>query len=444
MRHGLLIIAATLLASSPALGQTIVIDDQDGSAAGFTTTGNDWTTWGMLGYGLDGGDTDYHYLSHTVGGNDRVGTASWTPDIPTAGTWAISTWFRRTENRTDDADHFIYDGTGGVVHISIDQQGEGASGWVDLGQYWCGAGVGGCSVTLDGTDDNQSDEANAVQYVLISADGDPPEPEPAPDCAEFPGLGPHTQEVYATAIAAVDWESSTLASDAPDGLEATTPNVDAGEYLHASGWELCDPPGEETIDAVTIEVLARTQYSSGQYALDLLLHAGGAAQTVFTGTSLQWHGVDVTGDLAIVSWIDAAALTGQLQLWDHPGGERDSDAWVDSWRMIVDYTSTAAPDDGGDDDDDGDDEPPADDDDDATPESDDDDAVEDDDDATPESDDDDTVEDDFSVLDGGDSAGDPDGSDFGGCSCDQDLEMSAALLPGLLLLPGLALRRRRP
>ena len=438
MRHGALILALLLPAAAHA--QTIIIDDQDGAGAGFTTTGNDWTTWGMLGYGLDGADTEYHYLSHTVGGNDRVGTATWTPTIPTAGTYAISTWFRRTENRTDDADHFIYDGAGGVTHISLDQQGEGASGWVDLGQHWCAEGVGGCYVVLDGTDDNQSDEANAIQYVLVSADGDPPEPEPEPDCEEWPGFGAHTMEAYATTTAAVDWESSTLATGAPDGLEAHTPNVDAGEYLHASGWELCDPPGEETIDAVTIEVLVRTQYSSGPYALNLLLHAGGAAQTVFTGTSLTWWGVDVTAEVT-PDWVSIAALTGQLQLWDHPNGNRDSDAWVDSWRILVDYTTTTDPNDVGDDDDDDDDTPPeGDDDDDATPESDDDDAVED-----PEGDDDDSTvvdeesddDDDAVVFEEQPEADGASDEIIVGCSCDQDLSMSV-LLPLALL----GLRRR--
>jgi hypothetical protein len=448
----LLLAAALVAAPSTLAAQTIVIDDQDGAAAGFTTTGNDWTTWGTLGYGFDGGDTDYHYLSHTVGGSDRVGTASWTPDIPTAGTWEITTWFRRTDNRTDDADHFIYDGAGGVTHISLDQRGNGASGWVDLGQHWCAQGGGGCSVTLDGTDDNQSDEANAVRFVLVTPDEDPPEPEPQPGCDEFPGLGAHSQEAWATTAAAVDWADPSLATGAPDGAEAQSPNVDAGEYLHGAGWNLCDPPGDETIDQVTIEVLARTQYSSGQYALDLLLHAGGAAQTVFTGTSLAWHGVDVTSDLGAPTWIGAAGLTGQLQLAAHPGGERDSDAWVDAWRIVVDYTTTAAP---GDDDDaaDDDDATPPDpvDDDDATP-----DEPDDDDDATPDEppvDDDDATDepDDQEDLPGSlddDDVDGPDGDDADGsvaqldaCACDQTVEPELALLP-LLLLP-LGLRRRR-
>ena len=438
MKYILPMILVALAWSGPAAAQSIIIDDSDG-APEFTMTGDDWTTWGMLGYGYDSGDTDYHYLSHTVGGNDRVGTATWTPDIPTAGTYQISTWFRLTDNRTDDADHFIYDGLGGSTHISLDQRGSGASGWVDLGQHWCAEGVGGCYVVLDGTDDNQSDEANAVKFELITPE-DPPEPEPVPGCDEFIGIGPHSQEAFAAATSAVDWESAGLATGAPDGQEAHTPNVDAGEYLHGSGWDLCDPIGDETIDGVTIEVLARTQYSSGVYALDLLLHGGGGAQAVFTGTSLNWHGVDVTADLASWTWTDANALIGQLQLASHPGGERDSDAWVDAWRILVDYTTTAGPDDGDDDDAATDDDDVAPDDDDTEPAEDDDDAVDDDDAAADDDDsepveDDDDVADDLATGDGGAAPGDvPD------CSCDQDIAAGMALLP-LLLCP-LALRRR--
>lgn len=459
----LAVLAALLAAATPSIAQTIIIDDADG-APGFTLTGNDWTTWGMIGYGFDGGDTDYHYLSHTVGGNDRRGTATWTPDIPTAGTWQIETWFRRTENRTDDADHYVYDGLGGSTHTSLDQRGSGASGWIDLGQHWCAAGWGGCSVVLDGTDDDQSDEANAVRFTLVAAEN-PPEPELPPDCEAFPGLGAHAQEVQATQVSGADWTDTSAAVGAPDGVEAQTPNADAGEYLQVDGWgDLCDPPGEETIDAVYVEVFARTQYQSGQYALDLLLTGGGAASTVFTGTSAAWRSVDVTSDLAAWTWADPAGVVGHLSLWDHPGGERDSDAWVDAWRLRVEYTTTAAP---GDDDDDvapeDDDDVQPEDDDDALPEddddagADDDDAGVDDDDTEPDQPDDDDVvpqDDDDSAPLMDDDAGqeqddlaldDPEGlptDAVSGCACDQDVGGEPLALLPLVGLPLLGWRRR--
>ena len=438
-------LGALLGVPSAALGQTIVIDDSDGPPT-FTLTGNDWTTWGMLGYGYDGADTDYHYLSHTVGGPDRVGTASWTPDIPTAGNYAISTWFRMTENRTNDADHFIYDGNGGQTHISIDQTGDGASGWVDLGTYYCTAGVGGCSVVLDGTDDNQSDEANAVKFEFVSGgaptgDDDDDDDDDAPDpCGDGPPEpGSWIQESFAGSAMGNDWSSVLAATGAPDGAEAHTPNADAGEFLSAGGFALCDPDGDEVIDSVELEVLARTQYASGQYQLNLELHGGGAAGTVFTGTTLQWHTVDVTGDQSSWSWTDANDLLATVQLDSQPGGYRDSDAWVDAVRVRVTYTVAEPPPEDGDDDDATED---VGDDDDST-----DDGIGDDDDATVDGGDDDDSADPVDDPADDDPPGQLPTDDVtstlpdSGCSCEQTLDSGVAFgLIGLLLLP---LVRRR-
>ena len=392
-----------------AQAQTVVIDDQDG-APGFTTTGNDWTTWGMSGYGLDGADTTYHYLSHTVGGADRVGTATWTPDIPTAGTWQISTWFRMTENRTPDADHAITDGAGGTSYVVVNQVGDGASGWVDLGTYWCAEGWGGCSVTLDGTDDNHSDEANAVRFVFVSAGPNPGDDDDAADdddavadpCAEFGGLGDHVQAAFAGSVSAQDWTDIGDAEGAADGAEAHTGNVDAGEYIAGSGFPLCDPLGDDVITGVEIAVRARTQYESGPYDVLLNLDAGGVG-VVWHGTSLAWRTVDVTPDQGTWTWSDAAALVPTITLNDQPGGNRDSDAWVDAFRVRVWYSTTTDP--FADDDDvvsDDDDDVVSDDDDTAPPGPDDDDAANDDDvvnDDDVAADDDDVVADDDDATD---------------------------------------------
>jgi hypothetical protein len=332
---------ATLLAllmSTPALAEEHIVDDQDG-APGFTTTGDDWATWGTNGYGYDGGDSSYHYLSHTVGGDDRRGTATWEAELRQAGTWRIETWFRRTENRTSDADHAVTDGLGSQTWLVVDQTGDGASGWVSLGEYWCDAGWAGCSVTLDGTDDDGSDEANALRFTLVSADDDPPDTDP---CDDEPEPGSHTVDFYAGSASGTDWESASAAAGEPDGAEAHSPNVDSGEILRASAFGVCDPAGDETIDSVVLGVRARTQYDSGTYALELLLDASGAAGTVFTGTSTAWHELDISGDQAW-TWAALEGLTARVSLYDHPGGARDSDAWVDSFRLRVSYTT--APDD---------------------------------------------------------------------------------------------------
>jgi len=339
------------LVSSVAVAEEHIVDDQDG-APGFTTTGDDWTTWGTNGYGYDGGDSSYHYLSHTVGGDDRRGTATWQAELSQAGTWRIETWFRRTENRTTDADHGVTDGLGSLTILVIDQSGDGASGWVSLGEHWCDSGLGGCSVTLDGSDDDSSDEANAVRFTLVSADDSPPDTDP---CDDEPEPGAHTVDFFAGSASGSDWESTGNATGEADGNEATSPNVDDGEILRASAFSVCDPAGDESIDRVVLAVRARTQYDSGTYALDLLLDAGGAASAVFTGTSSSWHELDITVDQAW-TWAALEGLGARVSLHDHPGGARDSDAWVDAFRLTVSYT-TAADDPTVDDTGDGGDEP---------------------------------------------------------------------------------------
>lgn len=317
----------------PPAAIEIVVDDQDGEP-GFVLTGDNWATWGMpAGEGYDSGDTSYHYLTAYSGDGDRLGTATWTPTLPTAGVWELSTWFRRTENRSSDADHYIYAGDGTTTHLSLDQRGDGASAWVELGEFWCAAGVGGCTVLLDG-DDGQSDEANAIRFRLVSGEW----PEAAP-CEEVPAPGPHTLEWPAGSVEGDDWEDADEARGTEDGREAHSSNVDAGETLSASGWELCDPPGDETIDAVRVGVRSRVQYTSGEYALELALNAGGDAEAVFSHSTSSWEMVEVTRDRPSWGWADLQRLEANLVLHDHPGGARDSDAWVDAFTLQVDFTT---------------------------------------------------------------------------------------------------------
>jgi len=329
-------LSLSLLAAAPAHAEEHIIDDSDG-APGFITSGDDWTTWGTNGYGYDSSDSSYHYLSHTVGGDDRRGTATWQAELQQAGTWQIETWFRRTENRSRDADHVVTDGLGAETWITIDQEGEGASGWVSLGEYWCEDGFGGCVVTLDGTDDDDSDEANAMRFTLVSLDDTSVETDP---CGETQQPGTHTVDFFASSASGSGWESASSATGEADGDEAESPNVDEGEVLQATGFDICDPKGEETIDNVTLAVKAQTQYDSGTYALQLLLDAGGSASTVFSGTTSTWHEVDISEDRDW-TWTGLASLSAQVSLYDHPGGARDSDAWVDSFRLRVTYSTVS-------------------------------------------------------------------------------------------------------
>ena len=333
----------TLLFFSLGVTQTTwaeehIVDDQHGSP-GFTTTGDDWTTWGTNGHGYSGSDSSYHYLSHTVGGSDRRGTATWRANLGQTGIWRIETWFRRTENRTHDANHILTDGYGQETHIVIDQEGEGASGWMVLGEIWCEAGFGTCKVTLDGPDDDDSDAANAMRFTFVSSEGGSTEGGHTDDgpCDAPNGPGTHVMERFAGTSSGSGWESVSNAAGEMDGKEAYSPNVDAGEVLSARQFDVCDPDGEERIDSVVLSVRARTQYESGTYALNLRVDGGGVASTVFTGTAARWHEVDLTGDRNW-TWDELKSLTASLALNNHPGGARDSDAWVDSFQLRVVYT----------------------------------------------------------------------------------------------------------
>jgi hypothetical protein len=340
------VFAASVLAAVPssAYSQTVIVDDVD-PAPRFVTTGDDWTSWGMSGDGHAPSDSSYLYESQYAGDGNRRGMAIWSPVLPSAGQYRISTWFRRTSNRTTDADFFVLDGDGGEDHYVVNQRGAGGSGWVDLGEHPCDAGFSGCRVTLDGTDDDQSDEANAVRFVWVSGGGAPaePSPEPPPGCEAFPGLGTHEQRGFATVITANGWEDRSRATGAPDGRGAHTENADAGEFLRGRGFTICDPPGEERIDAVFLAVRARTQYESGVYDVSMALDGGGMASRTFHGTEYRWHGVELTDDRPSWSWADLGDLRATVELDSHPGGRRDSDVWVDALRLRVLYTTLGAP-----------------------------------------------------------------------------------------------------
>ena len=154
------------------VGKKILIDN---GQSGYSETGNDWATWSSAGEAIG---TDYRYLSKTVGGADRKGTAKWTPTLPAAGTYKVSAIFRATENRSPDADYFVFDANGKSHHYVIDQRDGATAGkshgpvYKSLGSHYLAPGKG--HVLLDGTDDDHSDEADAVEFVLVSCSTAPP------------------------------------------------------------------------------------------------------------------------------------------------------------------------------------------------------------------------------------------------------------------------------
>jgi len=144
------------------IGWRFVVDDGD---PGYSETGNSWASraWSSAYNG------DYRYLSHLNHTVERKGEAVWQLTIPTSGTYRIDIHYRPTENRTRDADYHVYDGRGEIHKHSIDQTYHGplsSAGWYSLGNYDWSRGHR-AKVVLDGSDDLDSDEADAVRWTLV-------------------------------------------------------------------------------------------------------------------------------------------------------------------------------------------------------------------------------------------------------------------------------------
>jgi hypothetical protein len=172
-------ILSTSLASGVAqatcpVGKEIKIDD-DIPGSGYSEESPNWATWKTDPCGPPA----YRYLSHTVGDGSRKGKAIWKPAIQQAGHYKVSTGFRATENRTNDADYYLHDDSGKpALHKEIDQSKGNACVWVDLGTVYCVPG-GQCRLVLHG-DDGKSDEADLTIFKLLDCDAaapvDPPKP----------------------------------------------------------------------------------------------------------------------------------------------------------------------------------------------------------------------------------------------------------------------------
>ncbi|MBN1477780.1 CotH kinase family protein, partial [Candidatus Sumerlaeota bacterium] len=97
-----------------ALAVDIFIDNDDG-APGYTETGS-WSTTSNVGAGYDGGL--YRYTTDTR----EFSTATWTFAVPADGMYEVSTIFRASGDRTNDAPYTVNDADGSSV-THVDQTG---------------------------------------------------------------------------------------------------------------------------------------------------------------------------------------------------------------------------------------------------------------------------------------------------------------------------------
>jgi len=160
--------AVLLLAAIPAsaacpTGLTLEVDNDVPGSGYSEVKPENWVT-----HSVDSCKGNYRYLSAYVGDGTRKGKAIWRPNITVAGVYEVTTSYRATTNRTNDADYVLYDDQGGAKPKSVNQQsGSGCTKNV-IGTAYCAVG-GSCRLVLDG-DDGKSDSADVTTFVLVSCD----------------------------------------------------------------------------------------------------------------------------------------------------------------------------------------------------------------------------------------------------------------------------------
>ncbi|MFN2291559.1 MAG: family 10 glycosylhydrolase [Anaerolineae bacterium] len=129
----------------------IIVDNDDGAPA-YTQTGS-WSVSSTPGY--EGGTYRWASTFSSV-----TSTATWTPQLPEAGWYAVWAWYRHGLNRSVDAQYEIHH-AGGVSRVSLSQEVHGMT-WRYLGEFYFEAGTAGHVTLL-----NQS--ADTGQVVVADA-----------------------------------------------------------------------------------------------------------------------------------------------------------------------------------------------------------------------------------------------------------------------------------
>lgn len=177
MRRFAALLAATLVAS-PALvfadpcpvGLTVTVDNDTPGSGYSEESPENWQS-----HNVEACQETYRYLSKYVGDGSTDGKAIWQPPIAVAGLYRVTTGFRASDNRTDDADYTAYDDLGGSQKKVVSQIGGGCT-TAEIADIYCAPG-GSCRLELDGTDDTKSDAADVTTFELLSCDPvNPPEP----------------------------------------------------------------------------------------------------------------------------------------------------------------------------------------------------------------------------------------------------------------------------
>ncbi len=278
------------------VGRVVVVDDGD---PGYSEPNGAWRS-GTVG-SVQG---DYRAV-------DGVGAARWQPALPVKGTYRVSAAYRPGALR-GVATYRV-----GTVSTSVEQAGNSDPGpaWADLGLRVLAPGD---DVSVEGSEI----AADAMVFRLTSCDscvaacaGKAPGASDGcgGTCAEeCPRARPGSTTRFAPARVVLDARDAGLAADPPDGRFAL-PSL---EGLRATAFSACDPPGEERVDSVRVEVRA----DRGSLQL--------GDQSVSVDAELpEWVGLELP---AGATWDTVRAL--EVSFVPAPG------ARVDSFRALVSVT----------------------------------------------------------------------------------------------------------
>ena len=144
----------------------IIVDDTD---PGWTTTG----TWTQGTYSGGWNDTYWYCYNRKT---SSTATSTWTPNLPTAGTYDVYCWYTSGSNRTAKVTYRIYY-SGGSTTKSLSQRSNGSQ-WVLLASGLpFDAGTGGYVMFNNVTgeaNDSYVIIADAIKWVRVGGDTAPP------------------------------------------------------------------------------------------------------------------------------------------------------------------------------------------------------------------------------------------------------------------------------
>lgn len=231
------------------VGLTLEVDNDDPGSGYSEESPENWQT-----HNVDACAGTYRYLSKYVGDGSTDGKATWKPAVGIAGIYSVTTSFRASENRTDDADYTLFDDQGGSQKKVVSQVGDGCTE-VEIGQTYCAPG-GDCRLVLDGTDDMKSDAADITTFVLVACDEPAPgEPKRCDGIRENPAYevceetdttceGVFTDGAGCTAYCAAAGMTCVASYGGEPGCskEANNPLPCDADTGHASDWCECEGP----------------------------------------------------------------------------------------------------------------------------------------------------------------------------------------------------------